>query len=77
MPYPVKGILEGCEDMVAILLMLQVFLGEDPVIEYLFCLLLPALKPACSSTMISSACGWSLLKMTMTLLGWLIRLMVL
>ena len=44
MPYPVK------EDMVEILLMLQVFLAGDPEIV----VLLPALKPACSSTMISS-----------------------
>ena len=41
--------------------------------------LIPALKPACSSAMCSSACGWSLFRMiyNMTLLGWLIRLMVL
>ena len=37
MPYPVKGLLEVYEDMVEILLMLQVFLAEDPEIEYLFC----------------------------------------
>ena len=37
MPYAVKGLLEVCEDMVEILLMLQVFLDEDPKIEYLFC----------------------------------------
>ena len=36
MPYPVKGLLEVCEDMVEILLMLPVFLAEDPEIEYLF-----------------------------------------
>ena len=36
MPYPVKGLLEVCEDMVEILLMLQVFLAEDPENEYLF-----------------------------------------
>ena len=34
MPYPVKGLLEVYEDMVEILLMLQVFLAEDPEIEY-------------------------------------------
>ena len=40
--------------------------------------LLPALKPACSSAMISSACGWSLFRMIFnrTILGWLIRLQV-
>ena len=37
MPYPIKGLLEVYEDMVEILLMLQVFLAEDPEIEYLFC----------------------------------------
>ena len=37
MPYPVKCLLEVYEDMVEILLMLQVFLDEDPEIEYLFC----------------------------------------
>ena len=36
MPYPVKGLFEVYEDMVEILLMLQVFLAEDPEIEYLF-----------------------------------------
>ena len=37
MPYPVKDLLEVCEDMVDILLMLSVFLAEDPEIVYLFC----------------------------------------
>ena len=37
MLYPVKGLLEVYEDMAQILLMLQVFLAEDPEIEYLFC----------------------------------------
>ena len=38
--------------------------------------LLPALKPACSSAMIFSACGFNLFSMifSMTLLGWLIEL---
>ena len=59
--------------------MLQVILAEDPEIKYLFCVAPLALKPACYSAMISSACGWSLFRMifNMTLLGWLIRLMVL
>ena len=34
---PFKGLLEVYEDMVEILLMLQVFLAEDPEVEYLFC----------------------------------------
>ena len=36
-PYPVKGLIEVYGDMVKILLMLQVYLAEDPEIEYLFC----------------------------------------
>ena len=35
-PYPAKGFLEGYEDVVEILLMLHVFLAENPEIEYLF-----------------------------------------
>ena len=79
MPYPVNGLLEVYEDVVEILLVVQVFLAEDPEIEYLSVVLLSVLKPGCSSAMISSACGWSLFRMNfnMTLLGWLIRLMVL
>ena len=37
MPYPVKGLLEIYEAMVEILLMLQIFLIEDPETEYLLC----------------------------------------
>ena len=79
MSYPVKGFFVVYEDMVEILLMLQVLLAEDLEIEYLFCGAPPALKLACSSAMIFSACGWSLFEMifNMTLLGWMIRLMVL
>ena len=41
--------------------------------------LLPALKPVCSSAMIFSVCGFNLFSMifSMTLLGWLMRLIVL
>ena len=37
MPYPDQGLQEVYEDMVEILLLLRVFLAEDPDIEYLFC----------------------------------------
>ena len=37
MPYPVKDLFEVYEDMAEILMMLQVFLADDPEIEYLFC----------------------------------------
>ena len=77
MPYPVKGLLEVYEDMVEILLMLQVFLAEDPEIEYLFCGATSGSETclifAWSSAMISSAYSWSLFRIifNMTLLGWL------
>ena len=79
MPYPVKGLLEVYDDIVEILLMLQVFLTQNPEIEICSVVFLPALKSACSSAMISSPCGLSLFRMifNMTILGWLIRLMVL
>ena len=37
MPCPVKDLHEIYEDMEEILLMLQVFLAEDPEVEYLLC----------------------------------------
>ena len=46
MPYPVKGLLEVYEDKVEILLMLQVFLAENPEIEYLFCGAVGVLRPS-------------------------------
>ena len=52
MPNPVEGLLEVYEDMVEVLLVLEIFLTICSV------LLLPAVKPACSSAMIS-ACGLS------------------
>ena len=75
MPNTVERLLEIHEDMVKALLVFKAFLTEYSKIEKL---LLPALKPACSSLMISSACGFSLFRriLSMTLPGWLIRLMV-
>ena len=74
MSYPVKGLLQVCEDIVEILLMLQVFLAEYPEIEYLF-----YGAPSGSEISCNGACGWSLFRMifNITLLEWLIRLMVL
>ena len=63
MPYSVKGLLEVYEDMVEILLMLQVFLTEDLEMNICSQVLLSALKSACSSAIISSACVWSLFRM--------------
>ena len=60
-----KAFFEINEDMVHILQMLEVLFTQDSKVEDLFCVLLPALNPACSS-----AWGFCPLKMTynMTLL---------
>ena len=49
---------------------------HDSYVEDLLCVLLPALKPACSSAMIFSAFAFNLFSMifSMTLFGWLMRL---
>ena len=67
MPNPVEGLLEVYEDMVEVLLVLEIFLR----LKICSVVLLPALKPACSLTMIFSACGFNLFSMifSMTLLG--------
>ena len=64
MPYSVKGFFEIDEDMVQMQLVLEVLFTQDSVV------LLPALNPACSSVIISSAWDLSLFKITfsMTLL---------
>ena len=76
MPYLFKGLLEIYVDMIQVLLMLKVFLEKDSKAEDLF---RPARKPACSSAMISSVWGLSLLSsiFNKTLLGWLMSLIVL
>ena len=73
MPYSVKGFFEIDEDMVQILLVLEVLFTQDSrILRLKICsvVLLPALNPACSSAIISSAWGLSLFKITfsMTLL---------
>ena len=72
MPYSVKGFFEIDEDMVQILLMLEVLYFSYRILGLKICsvVLLPALNPACSSAIISSAWGLSLFKMIfkMTLL---------
>ena len=61
MSNPVEGLLEVYEDIVEVLLVLDISFSQGirrlmiyPVV------LLPALKPACSSAMIFSACGFNL-----------------
>ena len=76
MPNPVEGLLEIYEGMEEVLLVLGVFLTDMSKICYV--VLHPAPKPACSSAMNFSACSFNLFNMifSMTLLGWLIRLIV-
>ena len=67
MPNPVEGLLEVCEDMVEVLLVLEIFLTEVRRLKICSVVLLPALKPACSSAMIFSACGFYLFSMTFSM----------
>ena len=74
MPNPVEGLLEVYEDMVEILQVLEIYFSQR-ICRFKICsvVLLPALilKSACSSAMISFACGFNLFSMifSMTLLG--------
>ena len=52
MPNSVKGLLEVYEDMVEVLLVLEIFLTQMRRLKICSVVLLPALKPACSSAMI-------------------------
>ena len=67
MPNPVEGVLEVYKNMVEVLLVLERILR----LKICSVVLLPALKPACSSAMIFFACGFNLFSMifSMTLLG--------
>ena len=66
---PVEGLLEVYEDIVEVLLVLEIFLRG--LLKICCVMLVPALKPACSSTMIFSDRGFNLFSMTfgMTLPG--------
>ena len=71
MPNPVECFLEVYEDMVEVLLVLEIFLTKDSHVQDLLMVLLLALKPAFSSAMIFSTCGFNLFSMifSKTLLG--------
>ena len=75
MPNPVEGLLEVYKDMVEVLLVLEIFLKRICRLKICSVVLLLALKPACSSAMTFSACGFNLFCMifSTTLLGWLMR----
>ena len=78
MPNPVEGLLEVYENMVEVLLVLEMFLQRILKLKICSVVLLPALKPACSSAIIFSACGFNLFStiFSMTLFGWLMRFIV-
>ena len=71
MPNPVEGLLEVYEDIVEVWLVLEIFSHRMFKLKICSVVLLPALKPACSSAMIFSACGINLFSMifSMTFLG--------
>ena len=71
MPNSVEDPHKVYEDMVEVLLVLEIRLTEDSGFKICSLVLLPALKPACSSAIIFSACGFNLFSMIfrMTLLG--------
>ena len=71
MPYSVEGFFEINEDMVRIFLILEVLFTQNSKVKICSVVFLPALNPACSLAIISSAWALSLFKMTvsMTLLG--------
>ena len=71
MPNPVEGLLEVCEVMARSCWYWRYFSQRIRRLKICSVMLLPALKPACSSAMIFSACGFNLFSMTfsMTLLG--------
>ena len=79
MPYLIKGLLEIYENMIQALLMVKEFLAKDSKVEDMFTGAPSCSKTACSSAMICSAWGLSLLSriFKITLLGWLMRLIVL
>ena len=79
MPNTVDGLLEVYEDMIEVLPVLDMFFKKDKnPLKICSVVLFPALKPACSSAMIFFACSFSLFSMifSMSLLGWLMRLIV-
>ena len=78
MPNCVECLLEVDDDMLTVLL--EIFLIKQRILQLKICsmVVLPALKPACTSAIIFSACGFSLFIMifSMTLLGWLMKLII-
>ena len=59
MPNPVEGLLEVYEDIVEVLLSWRYFSQRIRRLKICSVVLLPALKPTCSSAMIFSACGFN------------------
>ena len=78
MPNNVKGLLEVYEDMAEDLLVLEIFLTAESKVEDLLCGA-PSCSEACLFFSNDSLClGFTLFSMvfSMTLLGWLMRLIV-
>ena len=60
MPNPIEGLLEVCEDIVEVLLVLETFLPKDSSFEDLLCSAPSCCEACLSSAMILSACGFSM-----------------
>ena len=58
------------EEVVEVLLVLEMFLIENAWVKICSVVLLPALKPACSSAMLFSACGFNLFSMIFSMTAW-------
>ena len=67
MPNPVEGLLDVYEDMVEVFPVLRYFSHSMRRLKICSVVLLPALKPACSSAMIFSVCGFNLFSMTFSM----------
>ena len=71
MPNTVQGLLEVYEDMVEVLRVLEILLMEDSLVEDLLCGV-----SSCSETCLQQSSRSSNDLISMTLLGWLMRLII-
>ena len=78
MPYPVERLLEVNEDVVEVLLVLEVLLAQYPKVEDLLCCAASWSEACLFLSDDLFACGFSRFSkmFSITLLGWLMRLIV-
>ena len=66
-PQSVECLLEVYKYMIEILLMLEISLAQNPEVEYLFSCAASCSEPACSSATISSAWGFNLFNLILSI----------